>query len=230
MKKLLLAFVTVGALALPAQAQPYYVSGDFEGWTGAGPIMTDMGGGIWSVDLTGVGGFHEYKITDGSWANNWPGSGNSWFYGDGSGNITLTFDVNTYADGWSGSWGRMGVSTDPGAWTAVGDWQSTAWVNNDPSTAMTPQGGGIYKLSYVIPTPNWYEGKAVNTGSWNSIGADFRSVNGDNLWFETTAPNQQVDFLVDAFAGTIKIDVIPEPSTFALLGLALAGMAWLRRR
>jgi hypothetical protein len=34
---------------------------------------------------------------------------------------------------------------------------------------------------------------------------------------------------VNAFAGTARVDIVPEPSTLALLGLA-AGFCWLRRK
>jgi hypothetical protein len=70
----------------------------------------------------------------------------------------------------------------------------------------------------------------VNTGSRDATGNDFRGVNADTLWLNTTDPNQTLDFLVDAFKGTIKVNVIPVPCTFALWGVALAGMVWLRRR
>ena len=71
-----------------------HLAGDFNGWNAAGNAMNDLGGGIWSVDLTGVGGRHEFKVTIGDWSQNWPGSGNSWFLGDGSGNVTLSFNAN----------------------------------------------------------------------------------------------------------------------------------------
>ncbi len=227
MKKLLLALGISAALAITARAD-YYVAGDFNGWNGAGNIMTDMGGGIWQVNLAGVGGRHEFKVTIGDWSQNWPGSGNSWFIGDGLGNVTLTFNANDIQDGWRGNWGRMGTSTDPGAWTAVGDWQG--WNNANPATAMGARGGGIYELQSVIPVAGWYQWKAVVTGTWDAIGDDFRGVNANTTWFQTTDANQTVDFLVNAFDGTIKVNVIPEPSTFALVGLALAGLVCFRRR
>ncbi len=231
MKKLLLAVFTAGAMALPATAQ-YYLAGDFNGWTANGNILTDLGGGIWQTTLNNVGGRHEFKVTDGTWANSWPGSGNSWFIGDGLGDVTLTFNANDIQDGWRGNWGRIGTSTDPGTWTAVGDWQSGIWNNADPATAMTSLGGGIYELAYSIATPGSYHWKAVVTGSWDAIGDDFRGVNANSTWFQTTDANQTVDFFVDALKGDIKVEVVPvpEPSTFVLVGTALAGLLCLRRK
>ncbi len=225
MKRLLIALITAGAFALPVQAD-YYVAGDFNGWNAAGNVMTDMGGGIWQVNLAGVGGRHEFKVTIGDWSQNWPGSGNSWFLGDGSGNVTLTFNANDVQDGWRGNWGRMGTSTDPGTWTAVGDWQG--W--NNAGNAMTALGGGIYQYQQQGLAAGWYQGKAVVTGSWDAIGDDFRGVNANNTWFEITAANPTAVFEVNALAGIERVYTIPEPSTFAILGAALAGFLCLRRR
>lgn len=184
MKKLLIV-LTSACLSITAAAA-YYVAGDFNGWNAAGNLMTDMGGGLWQVNLNNVGGRHEFKVTIGDWSQNWPGSGNSWFFGDGAGNMTITFNANDIQDGWRGNWGRMGLSTDPGTWTAVGDWQG--WANLNPATAMAPQGGGLYKYEQIL-APGWYQYKAVVTGSWDAIGDDFRGVNANTTWFEVTADN-----------------------------------------
>jgi hypothetical protein len=232
MKKLLISLITAGALALPAlAAAPYYLAGDWTGWIANGNSMTEtfLGSGIWQAPLSIPTGRHEFKVTDGTWSWYVPGSGNSWLYTDGSGNVTVTYDVNTYADGYAPNPGRIGVNVDPGTWTAVGDWQG--WNNADPATAMSSIGGGIYELSYVIATPGSYQYKPVDTGSWDAIGTDSSSVNASTWSFATTDPNQTVDFFVNALNGSIRVDVIPEPSTLALLGCALAtGFFWLRRR
>jgi hypothetical protein len=230
MKKLILtASALAASLPLLAQNLPLYVAGDFNGWSANGNVMTQIGSGIWQANLSMGVGRHEFKITEGDWNWNMPGSGNSWLYTDASGNVTVTYDMNTYADGWSASSGRIGVSVDPGTWTAVGDWQG--WDNANPSTAMTSLGGGIYELQYVIASTGTYQYKAVDTGSWDAIGSDARSVNASTLNFTTTDANQEVDFFVNALNGTIQAEVVPEPSTIALFSSALAaGLFWLRRR
>jgi pullulanase len=226
MKKLFIALLTAGALAssaLAAPPPPYYVAGDFNGWNAAGNLMTETsaGSGIWQVSLNMSAGRHEFKITEGDWGWNYPGP-NSWLYADSLGNISITYDANTYADGWSPTSQRIGESVDPGTWTAAGSFQG--W--NNAAGNMTPLGGGIYE--YTVTTPGSYTWKAVVTGTWDSISWDNRSV-ATSDWNFTVADEKQAHLYVNALAGTAMVEIVPEPSTLALLGLA-AGFCWLRRK
>lgn len=225
-----LALAATPALAIITNP---HVAGDFQGWDPAASAMTETfaGSGIWTASFTGLGAGarHEFKITDGTWNNSFPGP-NSWLYASGAGDITIGYDTNTYADGWSPTTERLSLSSDPGTWTAVGDWQhlvgGSDWTNNDPATAMQPVGGGVFQLQATLP-PGSYNWKAVVTGTWDSISWDNRSVNTANWGFTTDAVNNTVILSVNGFAGTVKTEIIPEPT--AVLGLALLGLL-LRRR
>jgi len=224
--KRIFSILALASLASPAFAA-IYVAGDFNGWNAAGNMMTEIAPGIHQVSLTSVGaGRHEYKVTDGTWSWNYPGP-NSWFYADAEGNITLTFDSNTYADGWLSASQRLGQSVDPGSWVAVGDWQG--WNNANPATAMVSQGGGIYLYQQVITPPGTHEWKAVVSGTWDSISWDNRSVSTANYAFTTTETDNVVRFWVNATNGTARVEVVPEPSALALAGSALV-MGLARRR
>lgn len=245
MRKHVVSSVFAGALALAlsnaasfgAISTPH-VAGDFQGWDAAANPMTETfaGSGIWTETFTGLGANtrHEWKVTDGTWGTSFPGV-NSWLYSDGSGNVTITYDSNVYADGWSSSTDRLGLSTDPGTWTAVGSWQSqiggSDWDNANPNTVMNSIGGGIYELSAVL-APGNYDWKAVVSGSWDSISSDTRSVNTANWNFTTDAVNNNVIFRVDALTGTAQLVVqaVPEPSAIALAGIGLAGLLIVSRR
>jgi hypothetical protein len=225
MNKPSLSLTLVLAFAAAAPAAPsFYLAGDWNGWNATGTLMTDLGGGLWQANLTGLPGRHEFKVTGGDWSQNWPGSGNSWLLADPFGNVTVTFNANSFTDGWRGDWGRIGLNVDPGNWTAVGDWQG--W--NNLGNAMTPVGGGIYSFQQAL-APGWYQWKAVVTGTWDGIGDDFRGVNANTTWFEITAANPVALFEVNAFAGTTRVSVVPEPAITALLLLGLVGVPMYRR-
>jgi hypothetical protein len=228
MKKLLLAIVASVGLALPAlaAAPPYYAAGGWDGWA-THTLMTETfsGSGIWQLPISTTAGRYEFKITQGDWGWSYPGA-NSWLYTDGSGNVSITYDANTYADGWSPTSQRIGLNVDPGSWTAAGDFQG--WNNAEGN--MTPLGGGIY--TYQVTTPGSHSWKAVVTGSWDSISWDNRSVGTAN-WDFTVGAGEAANLYVNALAGTAKMEIVivPEPSTLALLGCGLAaGFCCLRRR
>ncbi len=231
MKKLaLIAWALAACSPLFAQNSfPLYVAGDFNGWAANGTVMANMGGGIWSASFSGLTPNTEYQfqVTDGSWSSWFTPGSHSWLFPDATGDATITIDLNSYADGWSGSVNRISAGVDPGAWNAVGAWNG--WNNADPTSVMTSIGGGVYELQKSIANPGFWGFKATQSGGWNyQIGADGRNVNAAEVTFTTTVPNQVVDMFVNTVNGTIMVTVVPEPTTFALIGLG--GLVALCRR
>jgi hypothetical protein len=147
---------------------------------------------------------YEFKITDGTWDLAIPDA-NSWCYADESGAVTITYDANEYADGWAPSWDRIGLSVDPGSWTAVGDWQG--WDPTNGDTQMSPIGGGIHTHTESGLTGGMHYWKAVVTGTWDAISWNARSVNAADMGFLITSPYDVATFQVDALAGTVRVDV-----------------------
>lgn len=230
------ATLMVALMALPVAAQitTPHVAGGFQGWdAGANPMTeTAPGSGIWTASFSGLGASarHEFKITDGTWGTSHPGA-NSWLFSDAAGNVTITYDADTYADEWSPTSQRLGLSTDPGTWTAVGSFLSelggSDWNNADPVGSMAPQGGGVYSLTAVLP-PGTYYWKAVVTGSWDSISWDSRSIATPDWEFTTDAANDTAILSVNALAGTARVQIVPEPGTIGLL--LIGGLGLLRGR
>jgi glycosidase len=196
----------------------WYARGDFNGWGTSDPMYDDgthgdavAGDGVYTALVTvATAGRYAFKVDSEDWSTGYPTSGNSWLDTTSDGEVvTITFDTNTYADDWLPETNIIGVSTEPGAWTAVGDWQG--WDNANPVTAMTALGDGMYEFTTSIASPGTYQYKAVKTGTWDAIGADGRSVNASTATFETTITDQGVTFTVDALAGRVQVAVEEPP-------------------
>jgi hypothetical protein len=206
---------TLSAFALFPPPE-WYVRGDFNGWGTADPMYDDgtngdatAGDGIYTALVSiAIAGSHEFKVASEDWSDSYPGSGNSWLDTTTADEAaTITFDINTYSDGWLPETNIIGVSTEPGAWTAVGDWQG--WNNDDVTTAMILLSGGIYEFTTPIASPGSHQYKAVKTATWDAIGADGRSVNANTAAFETIEAGQNVTFRVDALVGRVSVEVEP---------------------
>jgi hypothetical protein len=226
MKKVcvILLMCVMGAVVQADIVSAPMLAGDFNGWDAAANPMNDLGGGLWDYTITGVGAgtYQQFKVTDDTWGSTAPAA-NSWYSADGAGEVTITFNTNVVSDGWLPEQFRVGVSTEPGAWSLVGDFNS--WNNADPAQAMTDLTGGIYAITQIMAAGNWNL-KPVATASWDGIGTDGRSIDAWNYNLVLASPTE-VTVSVDAFAGTMKVDVVPEPATMALLGL---GAMLIRRK
>ena len=196
----------------------WYLRGGFNGWGTDDPMYDDgshgdiaAGDGIHTAQVTiSEAGRYEFKVAKEDWSESFPGSGNSWLETSSADEtLTVTFDTNSYSDGWLPETNIIGVSSEPGYWTAVGDWQG--WNNSDPASSMSPANDGLYQLNATIPSPGIYQFKAVKTGSWDAIGADGRSINAATATFETTLVDQLVLFQVQAHAGRIQVIVQEAP-------------------
>lgn len=226
MKSILSIAVAVALLATPAFGQVWIIgpatngSGGGGGWDMPADLIalteTDPNSGLWEYSdwdefLFPLGEF-AYNENDFEW-NKFIESGNQWVNIEIGELTTVTFDTNTYDDGWMPAQYRVKTSRPSTTWTAVGQWQHFVggddWTNDNPNTAMTETspGSGIYELSFTGVDAGNYEFKAVVTGSWNAIGADSVSVNAGTTGLVVGSELDQITVRVDAVNGTIWADV-----------------------
>jgi len=215
----------VAASVSVSKAQPYYVVGNYDGWSNpSATAMTDNGlvngNEQYSYQITGQtpnsypgggGGGNGLKVTDGTWSNTWPPNNMQLMY-DAFGNATVYFYPGTItpADNWSPLANRVGYADTGAAWEITGDLTNPQWGNtvangnngtgSDPLAQMTLEAGsvGVYTNIYIIATPGTHNFKFRTPGTWNkaAIGSDF-GMNDGNAVVTTTTANQAVLFQLD---------------------------------
>lgn len=225
--KRIVAIAAVAIFATTALGQPYYVRGDFNGWTNNSDPMVDMGGGMWSYTISNPSpNPTEFKATVDDWSFNAPGSNAKW-QADGSGEINVNFFPSTsWADGWMpDNKARLGFA-DHGLfdWEIAGE--MNGW-NGGVDWYLTDMGGGLHMADILMTANATYQFKFRKQGSWdfntgddlgNSAANNSVTVNAGETWrFELDLPN-----------GRWRTTLVPEPASFVLL--ALGGLAALRRR
>jgi len=229
MKKIYTVFIFL-FFAMVANAQVWNAAGAFNGWNNAGNQLYDDGtngdlvasDGIFSADITiATPGRYEWKVTAwADWGTTFPSS-NSWLITTTPNQVVkITFNTNTYADGWSPTVNIINANDMPAdPIVAVGQLQSpTQWTNNGTEVMLDDglngdslAGDGIYCWRKVIATPGTYQWKVVVSGSWDSWGLDGRSINGANATITTVNPNDTVYLYFNKMTGRIRATNYPLP-------------------
>lgn len=219
-------------------AGDWYITGDALGWdAGAAPLMTDNSDGTWSYTHSGTAGDRnewQFLDTQGDWGSQAYGS-NAWSYVGGGGDVTITIDTNTYADGWEPTTNRVFSDNVPTAWNVTGDWVDDATAGNDwdlgTAPAMSSIGGGQFEYTIApgaLPAGTWNWKPVLANGSWDATTADSSTtVGGGNVQF-TLLAGEGVTIRVDGSNGTVQQVVFPTPGAMALFGIG--GIAATRRR
>ena len=175
------------ALAVPGDFQEEPGNAGGGDWTPAtAPLMSDLGGGLWDISLSGLTTQprYQFKILDdegtppAGWGDpeipdNGGGSPNSWFVTTASGAATIMLDRNTYNDGFLPVTDRVVISTDAdpnvfSGYFATGDWMSEAggadWDPGDTNYQMVDDGDpntNLWMVDATISVPGNYSFKAT---------------------------------------------------------------------
>lgn len=213
------------------------VPGSFQGWNpGTAPTMTNLGGGIHELNLSGLAANtnYKFKILEGiDWGDpEWTFSDN-WFRSDGAGNALIRLNTNIGATGQD----NMNVGINSGSWTpqVVGDFMNEAggagdWNPSDSSFNMTNVGTNQWQFNMTISTIGSYEIKITDGSGWSrQFGSNGLHSNPGIFNFTTTTANQQVVVNYNSLVPSFSVAAVPEP-TSALLVAAFGMIAGIRRQ
>lgn len=175
----------------PCDPNELWMVGGFTNWDATFDIMPRIAPKVfeYTIDPNGADPNTRYQFQvqriQGDWDSKFFTS-DHWLYTDLGATNTITFDTNIINDGWLPDINRMAVSHhDPVPWTVTGDHLAALgggnWDNQSPEGAMDGDPNtGQFTYSVDLPTGS-YNWKPVQTGSWDSVAADTRSVNTDNV-------------------------------------------------
>lgn len=169
----------------------------------------------YTIDTSKSAGIYEFKIFVCTTWNGYPGeeSSNKFVYVGTPGQVVkFTMDTTTPGDGYLPASYIVHVDSNDAwcesqTWVVAGSFQG--WINNDSSSRMISQGGGIFKLTRTIDAAGTYQYRITIWGSWaQQFGPDGYSINPGNASFTTTVANQTVEFYLNVRRPGIKAVVL----------------------
>ncbi|HEX3628116.1 MAG TPA: hypothetical protein VH280_22120 [Verrucomicrobiae bacterium] len=218
MKPIAILFAVIGSITVAANSQAQYCcAGVFNNWNAsANPMTAGPNAGEFSFTITGgtPGAYDQCKVTDGTWNNSWPGSGNLEFLYDSTGSATIHFWPGSFTDGWLPTSNRVGYDdpdNDPG-WGLPGDFNSY----NGTANVLSPIGNGVYSNSFVVATAGSFGFKFQSPpGNWSDINfanPDFGNNDGNGSYL-TTQTNQTLPAVLDLPGGRFYVGALALPPT-----------------
>jgi hypothetical protein len=217
MKRMMALLILAGLVPAVSGQVWFDDAGDLSSWgigeKTAGEYVTVEG--TWAdVDANGLefwlSSWNDARSDDGSWTDIWTGSG---VFIQADQEYTLTVKLGSWDSGTEGDEvGTQPAGAGDQVWIAMEDWTANVglaenylWPDNSTGDS---QGYANYSVSF-----NTYGGaNAASIG--NEIGVSISSVN----WWNNFSISE------------MSITAVPEPSTFALLGIGSMALLMVRRR
>ena len=227
---MLLSFVPAGVVAAEGT---YFVAGSSSlcgsNWSNndANNQMVLNSEGLYEKVFENVpAGTHEFKVTDGTWDNCWPGD-NYVFTTTELQNVTITFNADSkeitvsLSEATGGELPEQPPVTEA-FYTVAGTEElcGTGWNPADENNKMTLNADGLYEKVFVSVPAGKHEFK-VTDGTWNNSWG----VDGGNYVFETEGLNNVIiTFNAETFE--ITVELIPV-NFYTVAGTdALCGSGW----
>ena len=195
-------------------AAGYYVAGDFNGWNccDSNYIMTGDENGIYYLDVVLTAGKHSLKVTDGTWANSWGGTGEGGNYDvelaeDGTAHIifdSVNFIVNVEGVLPPPAPEKLVINSVHVVGTA-----GLVGVEWDPTANEMTGEDGIYTITFTGIYAGTYDFKFAANGAWDinwGTGAAVESGIIYEAWFKSTG-NSTVTVHTDNATVTLVLDL-----------------------
>lgn len=224
MKKLLIV-AALATVAVAANAQPFFLRGEFNGYD-TSLQMTDLGGGVFEATATGlvVGQKYRFKAANADFSIQTPGAFRDVAArANSAGQIRARFYSNpTPTDGWMPNGPRLGLFDLDYTYELMGSFNG--YSSPIALTNVGPYLEGIVNLN--AGTEYFMVFRQV--GDWSvTIKTEFAD-NSPDISFTPTINGDHFARL-DLANGRYSFEAVPEPATMTVLA-GLAGLAALRRR
>ena len=206
------------------------VAGDFQASQGCGgdwdpgcaatSLAFDPASGLWSAELDIPAGDYQFKVTNGSWDENWgawgaPGGDNITFTAVEGKSTYFFFDPLT---GYAFASPAESLYTLPGGWGEAGLFGCSEWAPACLGTVMFPQQDGTYQRTVSTLPAGSYQFKVARGLSWdNAWGVD-----GANATF-STAGSENITFTFDPATEKVSVGQSNPP----LPGAGLSEAYWI---
>lgn len=194
---LVLAISTMMIMPLSASAAPappYYLKGDFNGWSAdSAYLLSDNGDGTYSLTKSFTAGTYQYKFSGEDWSWSVPGGDNAILNVSSDSLVKFTFNPS------NSSYSATPVSAPTTDVYLRGSFDGEQWPAN-AENKLTSMGNNNFYLTKTLPAGTHEYKLAVEDWSWSVPGGDNAKI--------TLSKESQVLFEVNTLTGSYNATVL----------------------